>query len=53
MLIYFQNPVINEYPNFGYFIQTLEVSLDITKNEYSVNGEELAALKHFLTLKPV
>ena len=53
MSIYFQYPPISDYPNHIYPTPNLEVSVEIIKNEDSINREEIAELKDFLALKPV
>ncbi|WP_158542112.1 hypothetical protein [Pedobacter chinensis] len=53
MSIYFQYPTIDEYPNLSYPVKIEVVDQKDSKNEDSLNQEQIMELKDFLTLKPV
>lgn len=53
MSIYFQYPAINEYPNLVYPLKIEKIETNKTKDEDSINLQQIEELKDFLALKPV
>ncbi|MEH3115311.1 hypothetical protein [Pedobacter terrae] len=51
MSIYFQYPAIDEYPQLIYPLQTEVEKLTNTKDEDSLNKEQILELSDYLTLK--
>jgi len=53
MSIYFQYPAIDEYPGLIYPVKLEVIDQNNSKDEDSLNHEQIIELKDFLTLKPV
>ncbi|WP_293742248.1 hypothetical protein [uncultured Pedobacter sp.] len=51
MSIYFQYPAIDEYPQFLDPLQTEAKKLAVDQDEDNLNGEQILALRDYLTLK--